>query len=195
MTDLHIRTGSWADEAALGALLALSFATDPFVRWINPTAAKLIADSSRHPRRAYAPAFDAGTVHILGDCAGAAMWLPPDTKSDRSEEKAASGAGGPDGFPPEFAELIEASEVYRPDTPHWYLGLIAVDPAHRGKGYGTRLLDLGLEAVDRDRLPAYLESTSHANLTLYQRAGFKLLAEVRIGESPARYPMLRPARA
>ena len=48
-----------------------------------------------------------------------------------------------------------------------------------------------LELCDRDKLPAYLESTNAANLSLYKRFGFKLLAEVQVGQSPKRYPMLR----
>ncbi|MDH5798918.1 MAG: GNAT family N-acetyltransferase [Paracoccaceae bacterium] len=191
---LSIRTGTWDDEPRIGALLALSFAADPFVRWLMPDAQKMIEDSSRHPRRAYAPAFDLGTVHILGDFAGAAMWLPPGAESDRSEEIAAAEDTVAPTFPREFPELLHRSEAYRPATPHWYLGLIAVDPVHRGKGHGTRLLEHGLALCDRDGLPAYLESTNAANLTVYKRAGFELLDEVQVGTSPKRYPMLRPAR-
>ena len=47
-----------------------------------------------------------------------------------------------------------------------------------------------LTICDRDKRPAYLESTNAANLSLYKRFGFELLAEVRIGQSPAWYPML-----
>ena len=64
---------------------------------------------------------------------------------------------------------------------------------YRGKGLGGRLLAHCLEIVDRDGLPAYLESTNRANLSLYQRHGFRTLAEVRAGVSPPRYPMLREA--
>ena len=49
-----------------------------------------------------------------------------------------------------------------------------------------------LKKCDQDRLPAYLESTNAANLTLYERFGFRVLAEVSVGNSLARYPMLRP---
>ncbi len=97
-------------------------------------------------------------------------------------------------MPPEFAELMSQSAAYCTTEPHWYLGLIAVDPFHRWKNVGTKLLRHGLELCDRDGVPAYLESTNAANLALYQRAGFELLAKVQVGQSPVRYPMLRPAQ-
>jgi len=51
-----------------------------------------------------------------------------------------------------------------------------------------------LKIIDRDKRPAYLESTNAANLSLYKRFGFELLAKVQIGQSQARYPMLRQPR-
>lgn len=197
MGELAIRRGGWDDERRLGALLAVSFAADPFVRWLMPDASTFIDDSRKHPRRAYSAAFDAGTVWVIGDFAGAALWIPPGAKSDRSEEieqSKQSEYGTTGSFPPDYAELLQRSAAYCPEEPHWYLGIIAVDPFHRGKGLGGRLMEHGLKIVDRDRLPAYLESTSAANLTLYRRAGFEILAEVRVGDAPPRYPMLRPAR-
>ncbi len=194
MDELPIRAASFDDEEIIGALLTLSFADDPFVRWILPDPRKFIADSRIHAGRAYSSAFDSGTVHIIGEILGAAVWVPPGAKSDRSTETAPQGDSGDPGFPPEFAELLAQSAVYCPTEPHWYLGLIAVDPFHRGKKLGTRLLQHGLALCDRDGVPAYLESTNAGNLTLYQRAGFELLAEVKVGSSPPRFPMLRPAQ-
>ena len=82
MDDLQIRSGGWEDEERLGALLSVSFTDDPFVRWLMPNALDFLRDSERHPRRAYAAAFDARTVFVIGDFAGAALWLPPGTKAD-----------------------------------------------------------------------------------------------------------------
>ncbi|MEK6216215.1 MAG: GNAT family N-acetyltransferase [Boseongicola sp.] len=195
MEELTIRSASFDDEELVGALLTVSFADDPFVRWILPDPRKFVADSHSHPRRAYASAFESETVHVVGNNAGAAVWLPPGSKKrNQSEETAPPDNGVDPGMPPEFAELMAQSAAYCPTEPHWYLGLIAVDPIHRGKRVGTKLLQHGLGLCDRDGVPAYLESTNAANLALYQRAGFELLAKVQVGQSPARYPMLRPAQ-
>ena len=53
--------------------------------------------------------------------------------------------------------------------PHWYLPLIGVDPLHQSKGWGTALLQYALDQVDREHLPAYLESSNPRNIPLYQR--------------------------
>ena len=52
----------------------------------------------------------------------------------------------------------------------------------------------GLAVCDREQRLAYLESTNRANLSLYERFGLRLLAEVRIGDSPSKFAMLRDPR-
>ena len=197
MEELPIRSGGWEFEERLGALLTVSFTTDPFVRWLMPNSLDFLRDSKEHPRRTYSKAFDAGTIFVIGDFAGAAVWLPPGSEIDRpadTELTESSAADSSHDFPPEFPELMAQSSAYRPSAPHWYLGLIAVDQAYRGRGLGTLLMKHCLAFVDHDGLPAYLESTNIANTSLYKRFGFKQLAEVCIGSAPPRFPMLRPAR-
>ena len=197
LEEMAIRRGGWEDEEILGALLSVSFSADPFVRWLMPNSVDFLHDSQMHPRRAYPEAFDAGTIFFIGDFAGVAVWLPPAAKIERSEETAPAETAldaTDHGFPPEFPELISQSAAYRPSEPHWYLGLIAVDPAYRGRGLGAKLMEHCLTLVDHDGMPSYLESTNVANTSLYRRFGFEQLAEVRVGSSPPRFPMLRPAQ-
>jgi GNAT superfamily N-acetyltransferase len=70
-----------------------------------------------------------------------------------------------------------------------------VDPAHRGKGYGTALLGFALEQCDRDGVPAYLESTNPRNMSLYRRHGFEPVGRIQEGTSPVIVPMVRAPRA
>jgi len=51
-----------------------------------------------------------------------------------------------------------------------------------------------LLACDREQKPAYLESSNPANLSLYERHGFEVVAEVSEGGSPITFPMLRKAQ-
>ena len=189
-SEFQIRTGTWDDETNVGALMALAFAADPFVRWILPDPHEYVAESLKHAGVTTAPAFDKGTVYIIGDAYGAAVWVAPDAKFQRNDAPAEGGAD----MPEELGELVRKSGAYRPKEPHWYLAYIAVDPAHRGKGLGTALMNHSLDICDRDHMPAYLESTNAANLSIYKRHGFELLAEVQVGNSPMRYSMLRPTR-
>lgn len=194
LVDKNIRTATWDDEHTIGALMALAFANDPFVRWILPSPQDFIRNSTSHAVLSSGPAFDAGTAFIIGQSAGAVIWLPPGTKLNRDHETGTEEQKDTQSFPDEFAELIEKSAAYCPTEPHWYLSFIVVDPVYRGQGFGTALMEYSLEMCDRDGLPAYLESTNAANISLYKRFGFEVLAEVTVRDSPARYPMLRPPR-
>ena len=51
-----------------------------------------------------------------------------------------------------------------------------------------------LRRCDQEHMPAYLESSNSANMTLYQRFGFEALGVIRAGHSPPMVPMLRGPR-
>lgn len=61
--------------------------------------------------------------------------------------------------------------------PHWYLQVIGVDPAFRGKGHAGRLLGSRLERIDRERLPCWVETQNVRNVALYERFGFRCVQE------------------
>jgi ribosomal protein S18 acetylase RimI-like enzyme len=80
---------------------------------------------------------------------------------------------------------------YHPKEPHWYLPLIGIDPAHQGRGLGGALMRHATEICDRERVPAYLESSNLRNVPLYQRHGFEVMGKIQAGSSPVITPMLR----
>jgi len=90
--------------------------------------------------------------------------------------------------------IFEQMQKFHPTEPHWYLPMIGVDPAHQGAGVGSALMSEALKAVDRDGLIAYLESSNHKNVSLYERHGFEIIGEIQSGSSPVVRPMLRRAR-
>ena len=85
-------------------------------------------------------------------------------------------------------------EAHRPAEPHWYLYMVAVAPAARGRGIGGRLLGHGLKRVDAEGLPAHLESTTPGSRRLYERFGFRQVAELAGSGLPVYWAMPRPAR-
>lgn len=190
----NIRAATWDDEKSIGATAILAFAADPFVRWIHPDPRNFIAASEKYPGLSAGPAFDNNSAYVTSDLCGFALWLPPGVKVDRRPIAAFTRPKMDPAVVDRFDSLLEKAGTYRPAEPHWYLSLIAVDPSKRGLGYGTALMQHALAVCDRDGLPAYLESTNEANLTLYKRHGFTVLAEVRVEGSPVRYPMLRRPR-
>jgi ribosomal protein S18 acetylase RimI-like enzyme len=122
---------------------------------------------------------------------GAALWLPPGVEVDSGPLAELNNQTIDPVVLHDHAESKRRCGAVRPVEPHWYLALIAVDPAKRGSGYGAALMSHALKIIDRDKQPAFLESTNAENLSLYKRFGFELLAEVKVGRSPGRYPMLR----
>jgi ribosomal protein S18 acetylase RimI-like enzyme len=85
-------------------------------------------------------------------------------------------------------------ERFHPDEPHWYLPLIGVEPNAQGRGLGAALLRHALERFDREGALAYLESSNPRNIPLYERHGFEIVGEIRVGAAPVMTPMLRRPR-
>lgn len=72
----------------------------------------------------------------------------------------------------EFAEKIK-KKLKLPK--HAYLGLLAVDPKHQGKGFASSLVKPVLEELDRTKTDCYLETTGEKNASMYEHFGFKTL--------------------
>lgn len=185
---------SAADEAKAFAVIALAFATDPMMRWSFPDPHRYFAVVPAFVRAFGGRSVAHGSADQVGDFAAAALWLPPGIRPDGD----AMGEIIQANMPPELMQdgggLMEQMHHFHPAEPHWYLPLIGTDPVHQGKGYGSALIAHALRRCDRDRLPAYLESSSPANVPLYERHGFKVIGKIQQGSSPTLYPMLRPAR-
>jgi GNAT superfamily N-acetyltransferase len=98
-----------------------------------------------------------------------------------------------------FSTLRRWGDVYRsllqihPEEPHWYLSVIGVHPDQQGQGFGRALLDRFLEHVDREGMPAYLESDRADNLPFYQRAGFEVTLTTEAAGIPI-WCMWRPPK-
>ena len=56
--------------------------------------------------------------------------------------------------------------------PHWYLFLLAVDPARQGQGLPAEVLAPVLSRADAEGLPVYLDTHNPANPAYYARHGF-----------------------
>ena len=76
--------------------------------------------------------------------------------------------------------VFEALDALHPVEPHWYLGVLGVEGFARSRGVGAALLSRWLAGVDRDGMPAYLETDREENVRFYERAGFSLEGETSI---------------
>ena len=135
-----------------------------------------------------------------GEPLGVALWDAP--SSTDVVGPLGPGDEPPPGLDPDLLGgawelcLLDAAqcEAHRPAEPHWYLYMVAVAPAARGRGIGGRLLGHGLKRVDAEGLPAHLESTTPGSRRLYERFGFRQVAELAGSGLPVYWAMTRSQR-
>jgi GNAT superfamily N-acetyltransferase len=186
-----VKIASSSDEAAVLAVLVLAFGADPATRWTWPRPDEYLRHFPAFAKILGGEAFGHEGAYYADDYIGAALWLPPGVQPDAEAltdlMRRTSAAPAED-----VATLFEQMDGFHPREPHWYLPFIGVDPAHQGGGYGGALMKQALTACDRDRAPAYLESSNPKNVPLYERHGFTVLGTIQVGTSPPIIPMLRP---
>jgi ribosomal protein S18 acetylase RimI-like enzyme len=176
------------------ATVALAFASDPMMRWSFPDPGRFF-DVARDLIDAFGGhAVEHGSADEVGDFASVALWLPPGVSPNGEVMDAIFKANMPPDRMQEGAGIFEQMNKFHPHEPHWYLPLIGTDPTKQGRGYGSALLRHALARCDRDKLPAYLESSNPANVPLYRRHGFEVIGSIQQGSSPELVPMLRKPR-
>lgn len=77
---------------------------------------------------------------------------------------------------PRMARVVRTWAKLDPRVEHWHLGPAAVDPARQRQGIGTQLMGAVCDELDRHGVVGYLETDKHANVRLYQRGGFEVVA-------------------
>jgi GNAT superfamily N-acetyltransferase len=167
--------------AAVTKTISLAFHDDPAWSWMfaDPVRRQeqygvfmelLVAGALRYRWVLMTDAFEAVSV-----------WIPPGGTEIAEEDEArveplleelvGTHAGA-------VIELLDRFEAAHPqDEPHYYLSLLATNPAQAGRGLGMALLAENLTRIDQERMPAYLESTNPANNHRYQRHGFEKIGQ------------------
>ena len=196
---VDLLTGVFLDDPLMSAIAAA--APEPraalgHLHQVELAAHYLAADPAVRADSRVDLAVDAAS----GDPLGVALWDAPSSTD-------VVGPLGPGNEPPPGLDLdllggawelcladAAQCEAHRPAEPHWYLYMVAVAPAARGRGIGGRLLGHGLKRVDAEGLPAHLESTTPGSRRLYERFGFRQVAELAGSGLPVYWAMTRPAR-
>lgn len=181
------------DLDVLAGTLGVAFADDPMMAWIYPDADARPEQSRTFMRAALDIGLPRGHVYATDDDAAAAIWSPPDVDlfDDAAvgvlftmlAEQLGTGADA-------IATGLMTINAHHPhDEPHFYLFVIGA--ARRGGGLGSTLLRKVLDQCDRQGLGAYLESSNARNLPLYERHGFRVIAEEQITPEFTSRPMWR----
>jgi GNAT superfamily N-acetyltransferase len=127
-----------------------------------------------------------GTVWIADGGAAVAMWDPPRSPSgarsgltQAKPDRAGLGVEAAD-HPPQagrFGRYQAVVHAKMPKLPHWYLGVLAAHPDHRGRRLGRSVMAAGLSRAAADGLPAYLETSNPRNVDVYRGAGWGMVGE------------------
>lgn len=78
------------------------------------------------------------------------------------------------------------------DAPHWYLGIMVVDPAFQGQGVGTQLMQPMLQQAREEGIPCYLSTFTEQGVRFYQKNGFEVMREQKLSkDAPPFWTMVR----
>lgn len=79
---------------------------------------------------------------------------------------------------------------------HWHLFLLAVNPAHQGRGHAGELLNSMFRRTDEENIMCYLETHNEKNVGIYERYGFKVVHQSPVPDTPVNlWAMAREPRA
>lgn len=195
-----VHKGGAQDVPRMAAALADAFEDDPAWAWV------LRDDASRRDvlERFFALSLERvwleqDECYTTAGGVGAAVWELPD------RWKLGVGAQlrlGPRLIAiagrnmPRMLRGLYALESGHPPDPHYYLPYVGVSARWQGRGIGAALLKPVLDRCDAERMPAYLEASSPRNRALYERHGFAVTEEFRLGKgSPPLWRMWRDPQA
>jgi GNAT superfamily N-acetyltransferase len=174
-----VRSATRTDLDAVIHVFAEALAPDPMITWpLTPgaTVEDVVSLFGVLIHEAYA-ALD--VIWVAGDDAvdGAAVWLPPDQVRRFDEVETATR--------PKIAALTDDGGArydafwdwlggHLPSEPCWFLDILAVRQAARGRGLASALVRHGLERAHGAGLPAFLETGNRANVPMYAHLGFRV---------------------
>jgi len=175
---MPIRVATEADLDGLTATLSAAFQTDPlWGGWAFPDPDDLAAWWRLH----IGSALRYPCVWVAGDFAAVSLWIPPDGTELTDEDEARIPSLLDQLLGPRASDvmaLLERFESSHPsEPPHYYLSLLGIDPAYRGRGLGMGLLAENLAAIDAEGIPTYLESSNPDNNERYERLGFRQVGD------------------
>ncbi len=167
------------DIDAVVETMATAFAHDPvWGAYSFPDPVRQPEQSRRFWRACLEAEMRFPWTWVTARCEAAAVWIPPGEPEMTPEQEERFAELVEELLGPEQAAVVLGAfallDRHHPHEPsHYYLSLLATHDDHRGGGIGMALLGHCLEQIDRERMPAYLESTNPANDHRYMRHGFR----------------------
>ena len=174
---MEVRKATSADVPALTAMLARAFDADPYASWFVRKDARREEGMRQYFRISLEHiTLPHDEVWTTPELEGAAMWCPPGKwKLGLLQEIALASEFAVACGPTRLLDVFFGTNPVlkkHPRTPHWYLFVLGVDPAHQGRGISRALLAPVLARCDEEKVGAYLETSNENNLRVYRQFGF-----------------------
>jgi len=195
-----VRKATLDDVPGVAGALARAFHDDPVFSWVlraDPRRMRMLERGFElFLRRIW---MEQDETYTTASLVGAAVWERP------GQWKLGAGAqlrllpamvGVFARRIPRVLRALVVLEAGHPREPHYYLPFVGVEPAWQGRGLGAAVLAPILERCDREAVPAFLEASTARSRALYERHGFAVTEEFKLGkDAPQQWRMWRGPRA
>lgn len=194
-----VRKATVADVPEMARALALAFHDDPVFTWVLHGYPHRLGMLERafelFLRRVW---MEQEETYTTDGVAGAAVWELPGQWTvgvGRQLRLLPAMIGVFSRRLPRVLRALAVLESRHPQEPHFYLAFIGVKPEWQGRGLGGALIAPILERCDRDGVPAFLEASTPRNRAMYERHGFAVTEEFKLGKgAPPQWRMWRTPR-
>ena len=144
-----VREATVSDRSRAIRTFTRAFVADPFVRWFFPDDATYEERAAGFFGYLFDVRLDGGLVLVAEDGDGVSAWNPPGGVRHDPEDERAMWREATERFAPDELERIDRFDAVtgpmHPPAPHWYLGVVGVEPERQGSGLGRAVIARGLE--------------------------------------------------
>lgn len=171
------------DLKILSNILSKAFINDPMTNWT-------IKDDSKKLERIFLMyetmikhfGLTKGTIYTNTDKNGASVWIKPENFRKMSFMNISLISSwikivGIERIP-HILKGANFLSSHQPTFQCYYLMVLGVDPEYQRKGIASALLKPVLDKCDREKIPAYLETSNINNLKFYEKHGFRIKDEI-----------------
>lgn len=191
--EIAVREATPSDRDDIARSLARAFMDDPVSEFLFPDAAAREHRLTLFYQAVIGLFGHLGLVRTDDRLRGAAAWQPPSPNPNLLMILPSMIKVGIALRSAWFrlSKLNAAVTPFHPREPHWYLAILGTDPSAQGTGVGSALIRPTLQLCDEEGILAYLESSKEANLSFYQRHGFRVSEVIDVPKGPRLWGMLR----
>jgi GNAT superfamily N-acetyltransferase len=179
-SESSVRLATLADRAGVVATVVAAFATDPAFRYFFPEAEHYEQQASVFAGLLFDKRIHNDGIWVSEGCEATAMWNVPNAEATSRKDVPSRDQAFQDlGAVADRIRLYDDPVVAAmPSEPHWYLGILACHPDHQGRALARQVSQAGLGQAAAQGFDAYLETANPANVSMYERSGWRVTHEI-----------------